>query len=759
MAEDQDETPRVFLTGQPKLIAGGLPFVDELNRLYQGGSRDPAFEEVRRRFRLESDAQLADLIETDGRLRLRLRKPLTLRRYLDAVRDLPTRPEPLDAAIDMSLRALAGSSRVDETSVEKLVAEYPQYEAAIREAAVLNNALWSTTRVREHLSTTAARDLPCDFGPTMENGAPRYELTELLGEGAFGQVYLAIDRQLSEEDHPALVSIKVLPGSGRSAWTRQQLVDEATKARRIDHPNVARVLDRGVSAEDEDFIVYEFVDGGDLGRWVRRRKNSLAPRAAVQLVARIARGVHAAHMAGLVHCDLKPNNIVLTTESEPKVTDFGIAIRAEERGRSRPEEDGEAEPLGNLAFMSPEQFRMEPGALTIPTDIYALGGMLYWLVSGVLPNGSTPEAIQRTHDPGHGRKKPPPLHPHNREVDRDLESICQRALAAAPADRHDSAAAFADDLEAWLRHEPVAWTRPSLLRRTGLWARRKPALAASLALILVLLIVGGLVVNHFASVANRRQLEVAVAQARIEEEERLRHEFRQRLHDLVAGFEQADREGLPTQLLSIIWLAEWLYEPTALGTGPERFDLWHERITAVRHKLENARAAGGEDTLQTLVWESALGFWLIEEDCREAETILRENRRKWAAILHPQDPWLAHVEAMRACATVQRLVQSTQAGGLSDPETNDLAGLAAIFDRVQRMLAPGESGSALRRVILRHQRLLYGPDLLDQPERMQEAADHLRLIEEFSSPAGAVDAAAPPLAEDGNRRSKGTRPG
>ncbi len=115
------------------------------------------------------------------------------------------------------------------------------------------------------------RALPCDFGPATKDGRPRYELRELLGEGALGQVYLAVDRHLSEQDHPAFVSIKLLRGQERSVLERQQLVDEATKARRINHPNVARVLDRGVSARDEDFLLYEYVEGGDLARWARRR--------------------------------------------------------------------------------------------------------------------------------------------------------------------------------------------------------------------------------------------------------------------------------------------------------------------------------------------------------------------------------------------------------------------------------------------------------------------------------------------------------
>lgn len=728
MAENQDETPQVFLTGQPTVVTSELSFGDELTGLYDGGRHDPDFADVQRRFRIESDAQLADLIEADGRLRLRLKKPVTVQRYLDAIEDLATRPEPLDAAIDMGLRSLAGSSRVDETSVDRLVAAYPQLESAIREAAVLNNALWSTTRMREHLTSAPVKTLPCDFGPTMEDGSPRYELRELLGEGAFGQVYLAVDRQLSEKDHPALVSIKVLPGGGRSAWTRQQLVDEATKARRISHPNVARVLDRGVSAQNEDFIVYEFVDGGDLGRWVRRCKRALRAREAVQLIAKIARGVHAAHMAGLVHCDLKPNNIVLTAESEPKVTDFGIAIRAEERDRGHPGEDDEAEPLGNLAFMSPEQYRMEPGALTIPTDVYALGGILYWLLSGVLPNGSTPQAIEQTHDPNRGRSEPPPLRPHNPDVDRDLEAICRRALATRAEDRYSSAAEVADNLDAWLRREPIAWTRPSMLRRMRLWARRKPALAASLVLILLLIAASGLALDHLASVANQRRLDAAVAEARAEEVERQQREGRRTLWTFIGSVEQARDEGLSNQLLMVIWLSEWLFGPTVLGDGPERFEIWRMRIDTVRDKLEKARAAGGEDSFHTLLWESALGFWLLEEDCREAETILDANYRKWQAILDPDDPWLNHLLAMLACATISRLSEPGGAAEETAREAADLEQLADLLDRAEAQLDADASGSALHRVILDRQRVLYGPGLLDRPEKMQDAAQRLEKI-------------------------------
>ncbi|MHC4427831.1 MAG: protein kinase, partial [Planctomycetota bacterium] len=217
-----------------------LLLTDDLSTFYHDSETDPDFRRVLDHAPTGLDCELADLIEADGRLRLRLRRAVTLDRYLQAIPDLAQRSDSLDAAIDMALRALARTGRADEQSVKKLIERFPELGPAIRDAAALNNALWSTQRVRKHLTESSVKELPCEFGPVLEGGVCRYELRELLGEGAFGQVYLAVDRQLSEEGHPAFVSIKLLPGKDRPRGTRQQLIDEATKARRINHPNVAR---------------------------------------------------------------------------------------------------------------------------------------------------------------------------------------------------------------------------------------------------------------------------------------------------------------------------------------------------------------------------------------------------------------------------------------------------------------------------------------------------------------------------------------
>ncbi len=689
-----------------------LLLAEDLAGIYERGDDDPEFDQVLQCVTVSGDAELADLIEADGRLRLRLARAVSVGRYLKAVPDLAERPDSLDAAIDMALRALARTGRADEESVRRLMEDYPEFSSTIRDAAALNNALWSTRHVRRKLKSSATRDLPCDFGPQLEDGLHRYELRELLGEGAFGQVYLAVARKLSEQDHPAFVSIKLLPGGDRPGRVRQQLIDEATKARRINHPNVALVLDRGVSGDNEDFLVYEYVDGGDLARWARRHAEGVGVKQAVLMVAKIARGVHAAHMAGLVHCDLKPNNIVLTASGEPKVADFGVAIRCDDPSSPRQAGRMETAPVGNLAFMSPEQFRMEAGALTIPTDVYALGGILYWLLTAVLPNGSTPEAIRQAHDPVAGRGTPPALRSHRRDVDRDLESICGRSLAARPQDRFSSAQEVAENLEAWLGRHPIPWTKPSVFRRARLWASRKPAVAVATVLILIMVVVGGPAVQHL-------RIEAAVAEAELQKEEEYRQKFRARLRGFLRRFRASVEKGIAHEVLPQVWVAEWLFNDKVFGQGTEQLELWELRKEAIRDLMANARLTGGEWAFAAMLWETALAFWLVNDgEYGEAQPLIAGNHAKWAAVLDSEDPWLLYIRALGACCVVGPLAGCDLDSTSVATVRSDLDSIAAVLEAAEISLHQEEWGSPLHVVVLSHLLMLYEPDLLDLPDRL-----------------------------------------
>lgn len=460
------------------------PAVRALKLSYRHKGGDIDLRDILARHPALDDGQLAELIEADAQLRLEGGQAVELARYLEAVPELPKRSLPLDVAIEYALRWLSPGGTPAATFAESLIQQHPELEDPIRDAILLGMALESA----ESSPLIAADekgpedDLPRGFGPRMPSHRPRYLLRKMLGQGSHGTVYLAVDRHLSETGRPAWVAIKILSGEPTPA-ARQRLIDEACKARRIDHRNVVRVLDWGTSDCGEVYVVFEYVDGVSLDVWVRwhagqaggtgesRARGCAPPATAAALVAMIARAVQAAHNAGLVHCDLKPANIIVTAAGEPKVADFGVAAREQEHpeGVAWP---GPLQQVGNLAFVAPEQYRLEEGSLAPPADVYALGGLLYYLLTGKLPSGDTAEAIAKTHDAVYGPKEAPSPRSISRRLDRDLDLICRRALAPLPRDRYASADALANDLEAWAKFEAISWTRPSIARRLRLVATR-----------------------------------------------------------------------------------------------------------------------------------------------------------------------------------------------------------------------------------------------------------------------------------------------
>ncbi|TVQ53548.1 MAG: serine/threonine protein kinase [Phycisphaerales bacterium] len=716
--------------------------IDDLQQQYSRRGRELDFQAFLADIGPLQDELLAALIEHDGRCRVARGYPVTLDRYFEAVKDLRDRRDPLDAAIDVTLRSLARSSRFDASSVDTLVSNYPELERLIREAAALNNAMWSTTGVRARVEGKP-RLLPEDFGPRMPGGELRYELKELLGAGAFGEVYLAIDRQLSEEAYDARVAIKILQSADRSDWMRRQLIEEATKARRIDHPNVVRVLDRGVSSDDEDFIVYELVEGGDLGRWLREQSVPIEPAAAARLVGRISRGIAAAHNAGLVHCDLKPGNIMMTTDGAPKVADFGIAIRA---GESMPDLQHKHEsnrPVGNIAFISPEQFRMDEGSLTIPSDVYALGGILYYMLTGELPNGSNRDEIGKNHHPEQGRQSPPSVREINPRIDSDLDRICRRAMAIDPDERYASASAMAEDLERWLQREPIPWLRPSIRRRLGLWVRRKPVQAA-LTSVIVLTVIGGTVAGAIAVHSSQRAVQSA-QQAEIAAQEAMLNAQQAELMETRAALQRERtnravdsliklRDGLleiaaastsASDVMPVVWSMELLFERTGvhLDFEKEDFDQSFFREFVMRHFIEKAIAEDRLDSIEVLLWMKAIAFYnTARGQIDEAESMLELAEPKLRRMLHPTDPVLLTVDLVRFAIASSRLTEGDSEGALDEPDHR--AEMEALLEQLDELMSrwPETSESFTYTVMyLEAVERLTAPEWLNDSERYEEA--------------------------------------
>lgn len=429
---------------------------------------------------------------------------------------------------------------------------------------------------------------PCPFGP-----GGRYRLDELVAASPHALIYAATDTAMSSEGFDATVAIKIL----RKAQTARP---EALTARRVEHPNVLATLDRGVSEDGFPFIVAEFAGGGDLSRATL----PMPPTQAVTLMAKVARAVQAAHSAGVVHCDLKPANILLTRQGEPKLADFGL---------SRWTSDSDEGSRGNIAFMSPEQFEGRDHALTPPSDIYALGGILTHLLTGRLPHGESAPEIAERRAAGHTVPSP--------GIERDLDRICLKATAHNPAHRYHSAGEFAEDLERWLHHEPIAWTSPSVFRRARLHARRHPYLAAVL-FVLPIILSSILAAWKSSTDAELRHQAAAVRAVRAEIEDL---KARSRAHiKFIYNSLAIPGEDVQDNMYPFLAWAEFLADSPVIqddGTVPAA----RQRADLLRVLVESQISGGQSEELGTHIARIALAYALLATgDTAESGPLLDE---------------------------------------------------------------------------------------------------------------------------------------
>ena len=290
-----------------------------------------------------------------------------------------------------------------------------------------------------------------------------YELLEELGRGGMGVVYKARHLRLNR----VVARKMILSGQCASAEDVKRFQVEAENAARLDHPHIVPVYEVG-RHRGRHYFTMKLVTGGSLARQVERFTTD--HRAAARLVATSARAVHHAHQHGILHRDIKPGNILLDADGRPQVTDFGLARRLEG-------EDGltlTGALLGSPRYMAPEQARGEKG-LTVSADVYALGAVLYELLTGRPPfSGDTVlETLRQV-------REQEPARPSGivRALDRDLETVCLKAMEKDPRARYASAEALQRDLEHWLRGEPLSARPAAPWERAVKWARRNPARAA-----------------------------------------------------------------------------------------------------------------------------------------------------------------------------------------------------------------------------------------------------------------------------------------
>jgi WD40 repeat protein/tRNA A-37 threonylcarbamoyl transferase component Bud32 len=354
---------------------------------------------------------------------------------------------------------------------------------------------------------------------------PGYEVLGELGRGGMGVVYRARDTRLNRT-----VALKmVLAGAHADPRDLVRFLAEAEAVAAVEHPHVVRVFGYG-EHDGRPYMALEFCDGGSLAGRISR-SGRLTPKEAAAVVAAVARGVQAAHDLGIVHRDLKPANVLLTAPPGepaasaawvPKVTDFGLAKRGGGSGLTQTNAV-----MGTPAYMAPEQAKGQTKFVGPAADIYALGVILFECLAGRPPfdaDDTIALILKVVED------DPPPLSRFAPAVPWDLDVIARKCLAKEPRERYPTAAALADDLDRWVRGEPISARPTTPAQRVWLWVRRNKVVAGLVAALLFAMIVGTIVSvaygvkasineqmardNLDAAVASRNEAKAAEGQAK-----------------------------------------------------------------------------------------------------------------------------------------------------------------------------------------------------------------------------------------------------
>jgi serine/threonine protein kinase/WD40 repeat protein len=358
----------------------------------------------------------------------------------------------------------------------------------------------------------------------------RFRIVHELGRGGLGIVYLAYDPKLGRQVALKIPRIESLA----SDESQRRFLREAEAAARLSHPNLISVFDAGEEGPI-GYIASEYCPGPTLAQWLRQRDEPAPPRWAAECVQQLAAGVQHAHGRGVLHRDIKPSNVLLAplpgqssrSSSEPadaycpKLADFGMAKLLEHAN----DQTRSGALIGTPAYMAPEQAAGQLRDVDARADVYALGVVLYELLTARRPfeGASDVEIIARviSDEP----KPPSRLRP---EIPRDLAAICVKCLEKEPARRYATAQQLADDLARFLRGEPTEARPPRVTERLWKWARRRPVVAglsAALAVLLVTIVVGSVTFNvKLQAAVTRLQRGIYASEVRLAQDAMLNND-------------------------------------------------------------------------------------------------------------------------------------------------------------------------------------------------------------------------------------------
>ncbi|MCG3123254.1 MAG: Serine/threonine-protein kinase PknD [Phycisphaerales bacterium] len=399
---------------------------------------------------------------------------------------------PRDQRADFVAQSCRGDDRL-RREVESLLAAHDTSETFLESGALCDAGLAP----------------PVHHWPAPGATLGQFVLESVIGSGGMGVVFRA-----RQESPPRPVAIKIMRAASVGGVIDKRFTREAAVLARLQHPCIAQIFAAGVETTPTGplrYLAMELVEGRPLDAYVREHSPSAADRA--ELMARICEGVAHAHQRGVVHRDLKPGNILIDASGNPKILDFGIARLIDvEGGDPTPHTSHtqRGEILGTLAYMSPEQFEADPDRIDVRSDVYALGSILYEVLTGkpAIPTDrlSIAQAAVAV-----STRDPVPMGAVDPRLRGDLEIITSKALEKDPDRRYQSAAELAEDLRRHLRDEPILARPATAVYRTRKFVRRHRSIVL-LTLGVICALIAGMITTAWQAARADRQRDLAQAE-------------------------------------------------------------------------------------------------------------------------------------------------------------------------------------------------------------------------------------------------------
>jgi serine/threonine protein kinase/WD40 repeat protein/tetratricopeptide (TPR) repeat protein len=475
MAEPtRSQSPRTHPESSAKLD-------DPARRLWRLWRQDqqPRVEDFLAQAGIRDPDGIVAVLRVDQWERFRLGQPVPAETYLDA---FPVVQDESEHAVELVLAEYLLREEIGERpGLEEYLQRFPRYADELRLQIELHRAMETDralppTRV-ESTGLLDCRQSESPGGSEALPTIPGYEILNVLGWGGMGVVYRAWQQTLNRT-----VALKMVhAGAHSSPQVLARVRVEAVAVARLRHPNIVQIYEVGQHA-GSPFLVLELVEGPSLAKWLDGRPQQAGR--AVELVETLARALHTAHRQGVVHRDLTPANILLAADGTPKITDFGLAKLVIGGGDLRTQT---GELLGTPSYMAPEQAASRHHAIGAATDVYALGAILYEVLTGRPPFVAESPLETLRQVMGDEPVAPSRLRPG---LPRDLETICLKCLRKEPAQRYASALALADELRRFLEGRPILARPSTVLEQFWRWCRRNPlpaatSIAASAAILLL----------------------------------------------------------------------------------------------------------------------------------------------------------------------------------------------------------------------------------------------------------------------------------